>query len=554
MNRLSLYTRILGAGALSLALLASCQFGSPTTGGGTEGEGVVGTLVDPSGAPLAGVWVKAYPLASPAAAAKTSAVTADSALTNAHGTFIFPGLGGGNYNLVAVTTEAGTTYALFLEGVIVTAGTGLNLGTDTVKVAGSLTFQVLNGGIAVEGAHCYITSSPWSTVSDSSGTCSVTGLPPGSLQFSVSHPSLPGIIAHFVSITSGNETQGGVVTEAGGTPPAPVPLSPTSWDLFPTPVTAVYMRWTREPNTLSFHLQVARDSAFQQLAVNDSGLTDSTWVIGPLDSNTTYFWRVRAAGASGISPWSKVESFHTIAAPPPPGPDSLSLAKPMVPPLIGPAPGATLESDVATLMWAGDTTFPVFRYRLQVSTATDSLFTNPVLDDTLMPHLSFTTMTRVTPRLAAATSYAWRVTALGPGGSAPSPIWTFVTAPTLTALAPFTLSPASPAHNAQNLPPTTTLIWTSTLPGAVYDLTVSLDSLFSTVILRDSNLVLPQKQLDSLPPGARIYWKVRTRIPANAGTWAGDFSAFHVSGTLPVPYLPSPLPDTVMTDSGPALQ
>lgn len=68
--------------------------------------------------------------------------------------------------------------------------------------------------------------------------------------------------------------------------------------------------WDTSSGARSYHLQIATDSAFLSLVVNDSTLTiDSMIVRSVLANNTKYFWRVNASNTNGVSEWSNIWSF-----------------------------------------------------------------------------------------------------------------------------------------------------------------------------------------------------------------------------------------------------
>lgn len=674
MNRINLINRFRLVGAFALILLASCELGAPTKGGGTEGEGVVGSLVDPTGAPLDGVWVKAWPLET--ALAKSAAVAAvDSVQTNDEGQFHFPGLSAGVYNFTATTTVSGTTYALFLKSVIIAPGTN-SIHGDTLRVSGTLTFQVQAGGQGVEGAVCYLDGSPWAAVSDANGTCTLTGLPPGTLQFSVSHPAFASVLTQAASVVSGTISSGGVVvgnntatvsryvkaswpdsvapiagedkfavgiarlvfkrnnvvvkdtvrltyftdiprtfatlyhnlniiggdtlkvtaygqlkgmieiaypgphpedsarilftgkhvvlltdlpqdtltvpltfTGPTGIPDAPA-LQPTFTTVMPLSDT---LRWGSVALAESYHVQMSTDSMFVNLVQNDSGLATTTRAYGPLTPGY-YFWRARAKNGMGTSPWSRWQSLVTVGAGNGSGGnDSTPPAKPGVPSLISPTLEATGISVYATLNWTRGTSESAgvtLAYRVLVGT--DTAFSNPIMNDQISVETGATGYSRMTPRLSSGTRYFWRVVAVGPGGNSPSPLYSFVTESPAGPLMPIGITPTAPTHNAVNVPVHTTLTWSPLLQGAVYDLTVSRDSTFSTIVRRDSSLLVTQRSLDSLLPGSRYFWRVTTRIPQGVGIMGEyQYFAFTTAGTPPTIPTPPPVsPETTFTDTG----
>jgi hypothetical protein len=91
-------------------------------------------------------------------------------------------------------------------------------------------------------------------------------------------------------------------------PPALKPLSNTSKNGGLTPS----LQWSASSGASSYTLQVASDSAFTHLLLNQSGLTTLSYDIasGVLKKNTNYYWRVSAQNSTGTSSWSSA-SFQT---------------------------------------------------------------------------------------------------------------------------------------------------------------------------------------------------------------------------------------------------
>ncbi|MEW5989130.1 MAG: S8 family serine peptidase, partial [Chloroflexota bacterium] len=74
--------------------------------------------------------------------------------------------------------------------------------------------------------------------------------------------------------------------------------------------------WTAASQGGTYEIEIATDSGFSNIVDSASGLTDTTYTIGfDLDTNTTYYWRVRATNPCGDGEWSEVFSFTTEPAP-----------------------------------------------------------------------------------------------------------------------------------------------------------------------------------------------------------------------------------------------
>jgi hypothetical protein len=91
------------------------------------------------------------------------------------------------------------------------------------------------------------------------------------------------------------------------TPGIPVLLSPANGS--PNLPTSLTLRWDPALRAASYHLQVSTSPLFTLLVVDDSLVTTTSRRIGPLNNNVTYYWRVRARNAGGMSSFSTVWNF-----------------------------------------------------------------------------------------------------------------------------------------------------------------------------------------------------------------------------------------------------
>jgi len=105
---------------------------------------------------------------------------------------------------------------------------------------------------------------------------------------------------------------GGILTTICSTvPPLPPSLISPPNGSNNQPSTVRFM-WYKSINALTYRLQVAQDSSFLELVVNDSTLTDSTIVVTNLTTNRYYWWRVNAKNSFGTSPHSNIWKFGTF--------------------------------------------------------------------------------------------------------------------------------------------------------------------------------------------------------------------------------------------------
>jgi hypothetical protein len=159
--------------------------------------------------------------------------------------------------------------------------------------------------------------------------------------------------------------------------------------------TAFAFVWNKVNTGTGYAIQVASDTAFSTLIVNDSTLVDSTRQVGSLANASTYYWRVASMNGSTRGPWSVRWSLTTIVAPP------------GVPTLVSPADLAVSQPVAITLKW--NKTAGATGYGVQVSA--DTLFGSFVVNDSTLVDT-----TRLVSGLAYNTKYFWRANALNVGG------------------------------------------------------------------------------------------------------------------------------------------
>ena len=168
----------------------------------------------------------------------------------------------------------------------------------------------------------------------------------------------------------------------------------------------VNFTWGTCTNATGYELQVSTSSAFGAPLVDETGqgMTGAT-VNSPL-SGGTYYWRVASSNTTETV-WSGIWSFVAV---PPPG----------VPVLSSPTNGS-IASIPVTFNWSNSA--GTIAYKLSI--ATSSSFATTVVDQ------DFANNTATVSVLSLRTTYFWRVSAGGSGGtSAWSGIWSFTTAST----------------------------------------------------------------------------------------------------------------------------
>lgn len=172
----------------------------------------------------------------------------------------------------------------------------------------------------------------------------------------------------------------------------------------------VVLDWAPADRANSYDIQVATNSNFTNLIVDETGLTETSYDLSGLNNFNEYHWRVRGVNSVGNSEWSDIWSFRTIDVAPE---DPPLLSTPM-------NDETGLETHVR-FRW--ETVERARTYQIQV--ARDENFVEGEL-------VNNTTNIRRTYYdfydYEYSTEYKWRVRAFNEAGSGPwSDIWTFTT-------------------------------------------------------------------------------------------------------------------------------
>ncbi len=109
------------------------------------------------------------------------------------------------------------------------------------------------------------------------------------------------------------EYSAGKIYKIWGSPPGPFTLLSPSDGAVAQPKIEQCL-WTASAGAVKYRFQVAVDSAFASLVVDDSTVTDTAHEAGPLPDSTLLFWRVRAINGAGGTPYTPFRRFTTAPA------------------------------------------------------------------------------------------------------------------------------------------------------------------------------------------------------------------------------------------------
>ena len=301
---------------------------------------------------------------------------------------------------------------------------------------------------------------------------------------------------------------------------APTLISPVN-NSINQPLT-LSLAWNSVPSAIGYKLQVAADSNFTTTVINDSTLTNTTYNVltGALQYNTKYYWKVCARSGGGLGPWSVKWNFTTVISPP------------AAPTLIAPPNGAINITITPTLDWNDVPT--AVNYRIRVST--DSSFVTSIINDS---NLTVSQYTIPNGFLSNNTKYYWRVNAKNIGGNGPnSATWNFTTVINSPA-APVLVAPPNGSVNVTLMP---LLDWNDVPTATAYRVMVSVDSLFTTYVINDTNITISQYQVLTavLQNNTKYFWKVSARNAGGGGPWCSSWNFRTIVPIPPVPVLIAP--------------
>ncbi len=274
--------------------------------------------------------------------------------------------------------------------------------------------------------------------------------------------------------------------------------------------------WSRVSGATRYHLQVASDSLYTSLQVNDSTITDTLALVGPLQYATTYFMRLRAIGLTGSSPFGAPARFVTVPE---------VITTPAFVPLPIQNGLMPLEFTVSWFRVPGAT-----RYHLQI--ASDSLYTSLGVNDSTITD----TVAAVGPLRHAAT-YFMRLRGIGPAGHGPFSVSVKFTV-SASELAVPALLPLP--GEADQQPVDITFVWHPTPGAAHYHLQLSTDSLFKVLVLDDSTLTDTVRHVDSLQDATPYYLRLRAMNSLGRSGFSEPLRFTTRAGELAVPNLLEP--------------
>lgn len=258
------------------------------------------------------------------------------------------------------------------------------------------------------------------------------------------------------------------------------------------------LSWKEEQKADTYGLQVSESADFSSYAISEN-LSATQYDYNDLDYGKQYFWRVNATGQDGTSDWSEIWSFNTSYQIP-------------IPDLVN----STTKSDEASpidgkLVWFA--TDGALTYNVQMSE--DAAFSSSFIDESGLTDAFYDYIS-----LNNYTEYYWRASAVYKDNqdkevtsdwSEPVKFTTIMAQPVLSL----------PANDAKNLDPLGgELSWIGTNGAKTYNLQLSEDENFGTLIIDEQGVSGLTYSYPALSDMTKYYWKINAVNSLGESPWS----------------------------------
>ncbi|MEJ2544929.1 MAG: hypothetical protein P8Y99_12755, partial [Calditrichaceae bacterium] len=310
------------------------------------------------------------------------------------------------------------------------------------------------------------------------------GFPPNSDNFITS------IIADSTNVLyAGTNATGVFKTTNPTTIPTPNLTAPYD-SAFATPL-ELNLKWDLVAEAIEYQIQVSNSPDFNNLIVDQAGLTSGEFLLSGLEHSTQYFWRVRAWNGFAVSGWSTVWMFMTAQK----GPD-----------LTNPANNSIDLNTEITFSWTGVEN--TIGYELQLSFTSD--FSTIEYSKTDITEKQFTATDLVNGK-----TYFWRVRGLFNGGIETD--WSEVFSFTTIRLGP---DLSYPPDNETNIAVFIDFSWRAVNNAEKYQLQISTDPQITSAEY-DLDTIRTTHYLQPLLSHNRQYfWRVRAIFADGLSAWS----------------------------------
>jgi hypothetical protein len=278
-------------------------------------------------------------------------------------------------------------------------------------------------------------------------------------------------------------------------PEAVVPISPLN-NVSVSPL-QIQLKWRDEPSSEKYHVQISTESSFSNRVYDNRELTNLSIVIPNLESNKTYYWRIRGENRGGIGYYSTVSAFKT--QPYTTAPNQVKA--------ISPEDGSNVFSTKIIFQWMEAATAQ--NYRLQISTSSN--FSSIVHNIGNINGTSYSVS-----NLQPNTQYYWRVIASNEAGNAPASDIRKVRTASYSA-PPSSATLISPVNQAVVGVATVLFEWENQPNTEYYRLEISEQFNFNSYTYLKSSIAGTSFKVSGLNSNKTYYWRIRTSNPAGIG-------------------------------------
>ncbi|MEX0608998.1 MAG: T9SS type A sorting domain-containing protein [Balneolaceae bacterium] len=272
--------------------------------------------------------------------------------------------------------------------------------------------------------------------------------------------------------------------------------------------TIMVFGWEDIEDTENYRFQLSIDSSFNDL-VTDSLLTSLTLENLILEYSTTYFWRVRGENDQGLGEWA--ESSFSTGDPVPETPD-----------LIAPLNNQAEVERQLTLVWNSKAFTQSYTYQLSEDDEFGEISFEGAISDT----------TVTLSGLDLETHYYWRIKAANSTGDSD---WSEVRAFTTIVTDQSIPSLLTPINEAENLDTTLTLDWSEPENADEYQLQLSKDDSFASLIVDLGELNESNSEISALELSTTYYWRVRAVSGQDTSDWS---NTYHFTTKMEIPEIP----------------
>jgi len=295
-----------------------------------------------------------------------------------------------------------------------------------------------------------------------------------------------------------------------------IPITPIAVSATAPTQTSFTSKWNVVTGAASYYVDVATDNLFASILPNHANqlVSGTSLDITGLIPGTSYYYRIRSANASGISPSSNTISTLTIPT----------------------TPTAAATSAATQTSFTANWNIVIGATGYYIDVATDNSFVSIL---TNYSHLLMSGTSHDITGLIPATIYYYRIKSTNSSGTSSS-------SNTISALT----IPTTPTAAAANGPTQTSFIsnWSAIIGATGYYIDVATDNSFASILPNYNQLLVLSNSpyISGLISGNTFYYRVRSANPSGISPSSNTISALTIPAT-PAALSPSAVTQTSLT-------